>query len=491
MGHRRLVFGILLLFVSAALPAQPRRTTLLEISPLSDKEMLRMIPLFGEEGRQCVISHVRDRAFVLATPAEASLLAERFRGVSVVMTDTSARTLHRRAMYGPAMKLPPVYHTYDQIVAEGERLAREYPALIVKRQIGRTTQEGRPIVAFRISSDARTSLDRPRILFTGCHHADELMGAEISLALMRQLVEGYGKDPRVTEWLRRGEVFVVPVLNVDGHTVVTSGIDPRWRKNTRDGNRNGVLYEFPEGVDINRNYDFNWAHGGSDDPMSERYRGEYPFSESENRAMRALADDERFLAAITYHSQGEVIFYPWEWRGRKAPDDALLTSMARGLAGSIRTMKGDTCYKAEYGAGTVGQSYPWLYGRYGTFDFVIEVGLGASFFPPEEVPGIIAANLPGAHVALDWMNGPGLSIRVTDASSAKPLEARVWIPSVETEDVDRRTSHPATGRFWRLLPAGSYTVVVSRDGYGTVVLKDVRISTEGWTTHEVKLAGLN
>jgi hypothetical protein len=121
-------------------------------------------------------------------------------------------------------------------------------------------------------------------------------------------------------------------------------------------------------------------------------------------------------------------------------------------------------------------------------DFVIEVGKGASFFPAEEVPGIIAANLPGAHTALEWMNGPGLSLRVSDAATLKGLEARVWIPSIETEDVDRRTSHPATGRYWRLLASGSYTVVVSREGYDTVVLKDLKVGGEGWAMHEVKLS---
>ena len=101
--------------------------------------------------------------------------------------------------------------------------------------------------------------------------------------------------------------------------------------------------------------------------------------------MRSLADAEKFLLSISYHSEGEVIYFPWDWRGRKAPDDKLLTEIANGLASSIKTMKGDTCYKAEYGAGTVGQSYPWLYGRYGTFDFIV----GREMAPPSS-PIVIA-----------------------------------------------------------------------------------------------------
>ncbi len=313
------------------------------------------------------------------------------------------------------------------------------------------------------------------------------MGGEICMALIHELASGQGKDKEIDDWLKRFVIIVVPVVNVDGHTVVTHSIDPRWRKNTHDTNGNGILHEYGEGVDINRNYDFNWAHGGSDDSSSERYRGAYPFSEAENRAMRSLAMSERFLCSITYHSQGEVIYYPWTWSGRKAPDDVLLTSMANGLAGSIRTMAGDTCYKAEYGAGTVGQSYPWLYGVLGTFDFVVETGKGAAIFPEEEVPGIVKSNLAGIRYFLNRAKGPGLTGHVVDARSGKPLVATVWFPAIETDDVQRRSTEPQFGRFSRLLLPGKYSIIVSCEGYRTKVLKGVEVQKGDWTKLDVKM----
>ena len=100
------------------------------------------------------------------------------------------------------------------------------------------------------------------MLFNGCHHSDEVMGAEIVVALMEKLVAGYGRDHEVTAWMNSLEIYLVPVINVDGHNVVTSGHDPRWRKNLRDVNGDGVTGIYPEGVDVNRGYDFNWAMGG-------------------------------------------------------------------------------------------------------------------------------------------------------------------------------------------------------------------------------------
>jgi hypothetical protein len=203
--------------------------------------------------------------------------------------------------------------------------------------------------------------------------------------------------------------------------------------------------------------------------------------------MQSLAEAERFLLSITYHSAGEVIYYPWDWRGRKAPDDKLLTEIANGLASSIKTMKGDTSYKAEYGAGTVGQTYPWLYGNYGTLDFVVETGKGTHIFPEDEVAGIVQNNLQGVRYLLDRGKGPGFTGRITDAKSGKALEAIVWFPSIETEDVKRRKSEPRFGRYWRLLWPGKYTFIVSKDGYETKVLKDVEVKDGEWTRVDVEL----
>jgi len=322
------------------------------------------------------VSDVRGRMLVLATDAEVALMEERGWGPTVLMTDTSEVQLFKRGLYGPSMKLDPVYYTYDRIIALADSLADAHPKRIRKTQIGRTPQENRPIYAIKISGDIDSKVSKPVIMFDGAHHADEIMGAQVVTAIMRLLVEQYGVDPDVTRWVDQYEIYLVPVVNVDGYRVVTENIDPRWRKNTRDTNDNGTLYDYPEGVDVNRNYDFNWARGGTGDSSSVRYRGEYPFSESENQAMRSLVSRIRPLLSISYHSQGEVIYYPWVWGERKAPDDALLTDIARGLAGSIPTMAGDTTYHAEYGAGLVGQSYSWLYGRYGDFAVIVETGKG-------------------------------------------------------------------------------------------------------------------
>jgi hypothetical protein len=472
MRTRCFVVILLATMLTSLLFAQsiPHRTLLIRIDNVKPEALLKSgILAFDEYDYRSIVSMLRDTALVLVTQAEQSLLRERGFHCLTLMEDSSELTLLRRAMYGPTLRLEKPYHSYTEINREILSLHNAFPSLVLRMQIGTTTAKQQPIYAVKVSRDVGKDDARPAILFDGCHHSNEIMGAEICLAALHELVEQYGKDPDITRWVDMFQIYIVPVLNVDGHNIVTSGQDPRWRKNARDTDSNGVV-NYPDGVDINRNYDFNWAHGGSGEPPSGRYRGAFPFSESESRALAGLAREKRFVLSLTYHSQGEVVYYPWNWGGRKAPDDLLLTEIARGLAGSIPTMRGDSGYMAEYGAGLVGQSYPWLYGHLGTFDFVVETGRGASIFPPHEVDGIVRANLKGIRYMLHRAEGPGLAVRVRDAKTGKPLEATVWIPAIETEDVTRRTSNPETGVLSRLLTAGSYTLHVSRPGYAPVVV---------------------
>jgi hypothetical protein len=465
----------------------PHRTLLVRIDSVGRNELMSSGAITtGEEAPGGIVSLIRDTAMAILSRTEYELLRERGYRCSVLLEDTSVVQLMKRAAYGPTLRLEPPYHTYASMLREIDSLQLLYPTILRMFTIGRTMQGRQPIYALKISRDVKIDTDRPAILFDGCHHANELLGGEICLAAAHELVSNYGKDPEITRWVNEWQIFIVPVVNVDGHDVVTSGRDPRWRKNKHDPLTNAEA-EYPFGVDLNRNYDFNWAHGGSSDPSSERFRGPFPFSESEPQAFAALARQERFLLSVTYHSSGEVIYYPWDWKGRKAPDDQVLTQIARGLAGSIRTMRGDTCYKAEYGAGLVGQSYPWFYGTLGTLDFIVETGAWASVFPPHEVHGIVHANLAGVRYMLGRIEGPGVALRIKDARTGTPLEAEVRFPWIETEEVRRRTSDPRSGVIRHFLVPGKHSCIISKSGYQTVVLSDIEVGPTGWVTKDVLL----
>ncbi|MBN2620543.1 hypothetical protein JXB22_05565, partial [candidate division WOR-3 bacterium] len=177
------------------------------------------------------------------------------------------------------------YHTLAEIGVELDTLARCYPAITVLDTLGYSTTDSLPIFAFKISDNAGQREDEPRVLYVACHHAEEILGIEICMYMIQDLLTRYGSDSTATYWINNREVWFVPLLNPEGHDVVMRGIDTTWRKNKRDNNENGVFDLDCDGVDPNRNYDFHWAAGGSTTPGSEYYRGLFPFSENETRVV--------------------------------------------------------------------------------------------------------------------------------------------------------------------------------------------------------------
>jgi hypothetical protein len=62
-------------------------------------------------------------------------------------------------------------------------------------------------------------------------------------------------------------------------------------KNLRDNDNNGVFDPQLDGVDLNRNYGYNWGYddeGSSGYEGSDNYRGPSPFSEPETKAIQYL-----------------------------------------------------------------------------------------------------------------------------------------------------------------------------------------------------------
>ena len=95
------------------------------------------------------------------------------------------------------------------------------------------------------------------------------------------------------------------------------------RKNRRD---TGCGSGTEQGVDINRNYGFNWGAndtGSSPDPCYATFRGEEPFSEPETRAVRDFINEKNFVNVLHYHSYGNMYIHPYG--DSSLPDEPDLT----------------------------------------------------------------------------------------------------------------------------------------------------------------------
>lgn len=388
----------------------------------------------------------------------------------------------------------PRYHTYGQMVDEMVNISIRYPNITRLHTIGYSTGFNLPILAMKVSDNPANQEDEPRILYNGVHHACEIIGVEICLALLWDLVSKYNTDSFVTNSINNSEIWVVPLVNPDGHYITRSDIDTLWRKNCRDNNQNGI-WDPGDGVDLNRNYDFLWSLGGSSDPNHREYRGPYPFSENETRAIRDLAQREKFVFDICYHSHrqweyGEAVYYPWRWGNSTAPDFNHIKTIAESIALSIPSELGaGYTYSPVFGRATEGGlTRNWLYHAIGTFAYTIEVSRW--YYPAASlVDSLCARNLRGAYYLLRRMFNHKITGHITDSLTGQPLVAEVRIlEAYSTPDtIQPRMSDSIYGRFYRILSPGNYTVQVIKPGYTTKTYYNIPVIANQTTYLPVRL----
>ncbi|HLQ37555.1 MAG TPA: M14 family metallopeptidase, partial [Planctomycetota bacterium] len=173
----------------------------------------------------------------------------------------------------------------------------------------------RNVTAIKISDNVGTDENEPEVLYMGDHHARELMSVEIPLMFAQYLLQHYGTDPVVTNYVNTREIYIIPIVNPDGLAYVQanhSGSSNNWWRKNRRNNGNGTF-----GVDLNRNYATGWNApngGNSTSGSSDVYRGTAPFSEPETAALDAFVAARHFTTVFTTHTYTDVLLWPWGWQ---------------------------------------------------------------------------------------------------------------------------------------------------------------------------------
>src|SRR5690242_9776991 len=196
------------------------------------------------------------------------------------------------------------YHSYTELTADVAAVAAAHPDIVRRFSIGKSYQ-GRDIWAVKVSDNVLVDENEPEVLFDGGHHSDEHMGVEMTLHILHWLVDGYGKDPRITGAVNVHEIWIVFNMNPDGSEYdISGGKFHYWRKNRQPTPGTTSI-----GTDLNRNYGYRWGGGGrtSTNPQAITYRGPSAFSTPEDRAMRdflasrVVNGRQQIRAGITFH----------------------------------------------------------------------------------------------------------------------------------------------------------------------------------------------
>ncbi|MBC8173528.1 MAG: T9SS type A sorting domain-containing protein [Chitinophagales bacterium] len=210
--------------------------------------------------------------------------------------------------------------TLSEVWDELDSMKLYFPDLITEKENIGTSYEGRPIYMVKISDTPDVDENEPEVEFDALHHAREPVSMMQIIYYMWWLLENYDEDSLASYLVNEREIYFVPVVNPDGY-YYNESTDPDgggyWRKNRRD-NGDGTF-----GVDLNRNYGWEWGHdsGSSDESWTDVYRGTESFSEPETATMRDFFSAHEFTNTVSCHSFGDFLINPWGY-SETACDDA-------------------------------------------------------------------------------------------------------------------------------------------------------------------------
>lgn len=351
-------------------------------------------PISGEEdfGQYLVpgVDTRTDRNAIARTGADITLV--RGDHVIVIATGAEHRAI-RDAGFSPQPMEPEArladfplrdsnYHSYAEMVSDIQAVAAAHPGTVRLFSIGRSFQ-GRELWAVRISDDTTDNLSEPGVFYVGMHHGREHLALEVVLSLLHLYAES--TDPAVQSLVATRQIYIVFNLNPDGTEYDISGdVYLYWRKNRQPTPGTNKI-----GTDPNRNYDYRWGccGGSSRRPRSSTYRGPAPWSAPEVARLRDfVVAHPNIRTAITYHTSGELILYPYGYTTTNVPSD--MTRIDRQTFVQIAAeMQRTTGYLAQQSSDlyiTSGDFVDWAYGARHIYAFTFELS-GDGFYPGDEI----------------------------------------------------------------------------------------------------------
>ena len=138
------------------------------------------------------------------------------------------------------------YHTVDVMYTWLRRWAERYPEIVELYEVGKSF-EGRPVLQVTLTKKSTgKATDKPAAFFEGARHSGEITASESVLWLIQHLVEGYGKDPRITRLLDTKAITLRPQNNPDGSNLyLYTAQANRSTVRPHDSDRDGLLDEDP------------------------------------------------------------------------------------------------------------------------------------------------------------------------------------------------------------------------------------------------------
>ncbi|SDY61127.1 g-D-glutamyl-meso-diaminopimelate peptidase [Evansella caseinilytica] len=224
---------------------------------------------------------------------------------------------------------------------------------------------------------------KKRVFYSGGWHANEWMTSKFLcdwiddiLDHHRQQKHYYGTN--VTDLFKEVTLYVTPMVNPDGITLVQQGNYPEhpYHDLIKEINKDSPTFDHwsanIRGVDLNHQWPARWQKEADESPQmpwSRHYSGTAPLTEPEAKAVYSLTKAGDFTYVLAFHSQGQVIY--WGYNGMEPPESEQM----------VRQLSLHSSYVPVHTADSDAGFKDWFIQETGRPGFTIEVGAGINPLP--------------------------------------------------------------------------------------------------------------
>lgn len=207
------------------------------------------------------------------------------------------------------------YPSPEEIEQSLKSMAKQYPDLASLYSIGKSVKK-RDLWVMKITSNKRDSDTKPKFKYIANMHGDEIVGRELMVLFIRDLLKDYGTDQRITQLLDTTEIHIMPSMNPDGAQM------------GRRGNGNNV--------DLNRDFP-DFTTNDNRDVLASR--------QPETKAIMNWQNQYKFKLSANFHGGAEVVNYPWDTAPTKMPQHDFVKDISLEYATNASYMGASTAFE--------------------------------------------------------------------------------------------------------------------------------------------------
>lgn len=266
-----------------------------------------------------------------------------------------------------------------------KKLLARYPT--IRQQIIGKSKSGAEIPALIFGTGKRA------VCYNAAHHGNEWITSPLLLRFLEQYADAVSNpasDEKIAGYdakqlFANCTLHLIPMLNPDGVDVAIGSASDVASDAAVQISKHFPAVPYPggwkanaNGVDLNLQYPAGWETAqkikfsqGWNQPAPRDYVGPAPLSEPESRALYDYTTRHDFRLTLSYHSQGEVIY--WRYLDH-------LPAGSREIGELFAKLSGYELEETPFVSGHAGYK-DWFIKTYNRPGYTIEVGNGESPLP--------------------------------------------------------------------------------------------------------------